>query len=257
MTDALSADIEFATVGTALSGMSEASLYALGNGPRISYKVTGDRVTLSYETVGMVVEPLNPVGSPGKPFAQDVSVGAGLSPSEVGFKARVPNVQGVSLSYMRYGLIEDGRQRSMNPNAPFAFSFFFGLPTATSAMPKSGTATYNTALEGGIISDSQYAMNGASQFSANFSAGTLTTQIEAKGQGLLDASKLINLGTFGGTGNIAGGGPKFSGTFSDGGVTYGNFDGAFFGPDAQEMGYHFVIEKDGARAIGNVAGARR
>ena len=70
-----------------------------------------------------------------------------------------------------------------------------------------------------------------------------------------------SFGSFTGTGTISSTGPGFTGTFS--GTAYNAFpvsgllSGAFFGPQAAEMGYGYTLSAGGFSAVGAVAGAKQ
>ena len=116
--------------------------------------------------------------------------------------------------------------------------------------------------------------NSSATFSANFAAGTVQTEINlvptttvnsqtATGNGmqlLTYALPAITLGTLSGTGSIATGTQRFSGTLtaSVGPFSNGNFGGAFFGPQAAEFGFAFaaVGPAAGTAVTGTVVGGK-
>ncbi|PTS72375.1 hypothetical protein DBR17_19870, partial [Sphingomonas sp. HMWF008] len=136
-----------------------------------------------------------------------------------------------------------------------------GAPTIASDMPKTGTATYATgvggaALVNGSTISNTLTANSTATFSANFATGSITTALTLAGP-LSNATSgpITNFGTFNGTGTIASGSPGFTGTISGTGAS-GVFAGAFFGPQAREMGYDWAITGSNFNAVGTVTGVK-
>jgi hypothetical protein len=120
----------------------------------------------------------------------------------------------------------------------------FGFPTDSSEMPRTGTASYNTAVTGtsltGCFACVGEPFGGSATFTADFGAGSVSTALD-----LTDSSGTI--GSFQGTGSISGDqfAGNFTGTFTQNGTALqdGSFDGGFFGPAAAEMGYTFALHR--------------
>lgn len=131
-----------------------------------------------------------------------------------------------------------------------------GSPTLASDMPKTGSANYTVGVGGAaFLNGSVQSLNQTSTatFSANFGAGTVATTLNL-------ASSTQTFGSFNGTGTIASSGPGFSGTLS-GTNASGIFSGAFFGPQALEMGFTYVLNGDASNptfsAVGGAGGAKQ
>jgi hypothetical protein len=121
-------------------------------------------------------------------------------------------------------------------------------------MPKSGTANYQTAVHGvQIQAGAIYDLSTASTatFSADFGAGTIATTLHLAGSRYNPVTMTTGTepptdwGSYTGSGTIASGGPGFSGTLtstpSSSVSASGEFAGAFFGPQAKEMGYTWLL----------------
>ncbi len=178
-------------------------------------------------------------------------------PQEV-FELHVPTISGVPLSYTRFGTyakINANILNVNNSNINPLVAFVFGQPTANASMPTSGTGTYSTGIFGAVVVpnglDTQfYTLGdgyGSASFSANFASGTISTLVSLDTQG-------GDFGDMTGTGVILSGGPAFNGTLS--GSASGGFTGAFFGPNAVEMGYVFEAEGSNFLTYGNVFGTK-
>jgi hypothetical protein len=154
-----------------------------------------------------------------------------------------PVVNGVALSYTAVGVW--GHNQNGVQSVYFAVS---GVPTIASDLPKSGTATYQTSVGGiavtlGSSFPQSLHANSTATFSANFGAGTVATTLHLVLGGLNQPP--IDLGSYSGTGTITSGGPGFFGTLasmaSNPISATGEFSGAFFGPQATEMGYAWYL----------------
>lgn len=126
-------------------------------------------------------------------------------------------------------------------------------------MPKTGTANYSLAIGGSANSNgTNYNLgngNSTATFTANFGTGGITTTLNlagvANGQ-----TAVTSLGTFNGTGTISGTGPGFTGTLT-GTSANGIFSGAFFGPQALEMGLAYYLNGANFSAVGAGGGIKQ
>lgn len=159
------------------------------------------------------------------------------------FSATIPTINGVTLSYTSIGdwnSIQNGIQSN--------YYLIFGVPTIASDMPKSGTASYQTSIVGtasrGTTTPYNLQPNSTADFSANFGAGTVSTTLNLAGVTSTNPAP-TSFGSYSGTGTITAGSPGFSGTLASvaGNSTSatGEFSGAFFGPQAMEMGYAWYL----------------
>jgi hypothetical protein len=124
--------------------------------------------------------------------------------------------------------------------------FVYGFDTSDASMPRTGTATYKTFVTGNMHERhapggvSEIPLGGSATFSANFGSGTIDTTLN-----LVRASDQGVIGTFIGTGMMETGLKlgQFAGRYSSTMPYFrsGGFTGAFFGPEAKEMGYAFAI----------------
>lgn len=149
----------------------------------------------------------------------------------------------ISLSYLSFGSWSHDDSSSGEHRDSY---FLFGYPTATSDMPKSGTASYSTFVTANIVNivpgQGESSLTGSATFRADFGAGTVGTSLTLP---------LTNFGsptsTYSGNGAIAGN--QFNGNFTtvdDPSFNSGTFAGGFFGPGAKEVGYTFAISRGAA-----------
>lgn len=164
-----------------------------------------------------------------------------------------PKVNGVALSYM---LLADWTHlTSGGGRIDMAVG---GIPTLTSDVPKTGTASYSVVVAGGaqdIVSSAFYSLNGNSTgtLSFDFGAGTVTTSLTLSGVPTKGGAT-VSFGTFNGAGTLDSGGPGFSGTFS--GTTVSGFSGALFGPQGVEAGYGWELRTTTLQAGGYLVGRK-
>lgn len=146
----------------------------------------------------------------------------------------------VQLTYLSYGIWSHSDSQTGNQRKTY---LLFGYPTADSSMPRTGSATYQTAVTGNMLDIApggglEREVGGSASFSANFGAGTVSTVLN-----LVQVNGPA-IGTFNGTGAIYGGN-QFNGNFTSSVPFFhsGDFMGGFFGPSAAEMGYNFYIRR--------------
>jgi hypothetical protein len=167
----------------------------------------------------------------------------------------------LKLSYVSYGawqhVIDNGSTLAANQQY-----FVYGIRQAAD-QPSTGSASYTTTVDGLWTNpDGVYSLAGTSQFTADFSAKTVATSLNL-GASRVRADGTVEARSFGrvdGTGTIAALGGGFSGTMAqvgaagDGHAYSGSFNGAFFGPHGEEMGYAFSLSSPGGIVAGAVVG---
>lgn len=169
-----------------------------------------------------------------------------------------PNNAVLALTYSSYGVWQTNEDTGATVNGNTTL-FVFGIETLPSDLPKTGTASYTTHLDGVFAGASGlYYLGGASSFSANFGAGTVAFSMTPVGTNLADSSTK-SFGTLSGTGAINSAGPSFS---ADTGArapgTYGAaLLGQFFGPAAAEIGGTFTMIGDDGRGTGILIGKKQ
>ena len=181
------------------------------------------------------------------------------------FSLSTPTLNGVAMSYLAMGTWDH-----IQNGAESYYLGVSGVPTIASDMPRNGTATYQTAVHGvQIQAGAIYDLSSASTatFSADFGAGTIATTLHLAGARYDPVAMTTGTepptdwGSYTGNGTIASGSPGFSGTLtstpSSTVTASGQFAGAFFGPQAKEMGYTWMLNAPGTlRALGVVVGAK-
>ncbi|WP_206245250.1 HupA family protein [Novosphingobium terrae] len=128
----------------------------------------------------------------------------------------------------------------------------FGMPTPTSAIPRTGSATYALDLMGTYLGTGTGSVNFGSG-SYNFSGNITQMASYNGGDGISHTSAS---GTFQSTGTLASAGNGFSGAvnLTVGSNSYsGPIGGLFFGPAAQELGGTFVASSTTSGASGAAA----
>jgi len=218
-----------------------------GSGVRIAYSSADDSYTLTSPVDGKTSR-FDPFMIEPNSDASSVRYRNNLTGESL--LVRTPIINGVPLSYTLLG-----NWIYMDESRPFVHLMVGGVPTVARDMPKSGTATYTTgvdgaALHGGPLSgpiNPALTSASSSTFSANFGTGAIDTSLH-----LVTVER--DFGMFRGTGSIASGTPSFTGAFA-GTITSG-FSGAFFGPRAGEMAYDWHLSTDNVSAVGVVWGKK-
>jgi hypothetical protein len=161
------------------------------------------------------------------------------------------------LHYSSLGAWTNGRQSGSSQAIQASF-FVFGEETAVTAMPKTGTATYQLAVAG-IARDGStpYGIGGSGTANVDFGASRLTTALTA---GLYDGNgSFVSNQTLNGTATIASDFARFAGTLQgsvNGTAVSGPMNGAFFGPSAEEIGGSFKVSGGQLEAVGAFVGAK-
>jgi hypothetical protein len=141
------------------------------------------------------------------------------------FKPRSSNPE-IQLAYTSFGIT------SGYYSSDFGF-FAFGMPTPASAVPVTGSASYNALVVGRPL-DINGVITGDATLQFNFGAGTLSGSLDP----VLNYNGVeTDLGSYAFVNTVFGvGSASFSGGLSHSGTsTLGSFDGRFTGPAAQEL----------------------
>ncbi len=160
----------------------------------------------------------------------------------------------LALTYASYGAFQKITDNSANLDVDTAF-FTFGVRTAAADMPRTGTATYSTQIDGQFADASgAYVISGASSFAADFAAGTIQFTMNPVGQNILTGGTK-DLGDHVINGSVASGN-QFNGS-SSGGATYNStLAGYFYGPAAAEIGGTFTLSGGGGAGAGALVGKK-
>lgn len=142
-------------------------------------------------------------------------------------------------------------------------TFTYGLPTAATAVPRTGTAGYSVDAFGVVSTPGQEprTFDGRGAFSVDFGAGVFSTQAY-----LTEATLVTGNGVSGGgieltaAGHLSASDGRFSGNvLYEGwfGFAGGQLSGRFYGPDAEELGASFAGGNAGGMAFtGSFTGQR-
>ena len=247
--------------------------------------------------VEKVVVPFSTTGSPNGMLSYDAASktytfrGSNFGPAELGGQGCVTGsafdcyIRNVSTFPEMLLILKSGAALNGQPNFTLTYSTFFfgshsemspgpdqvatstrsygvtGFKTVPSDLPKTGTASYlhpQTYVEWVSIdprqSSSSTSHSGKANLTVDFGTGKVTTDLTLIVAG---PSSELQFGPYTGNGSIAKGTSVFSGNIGDNSYT-GSFEGAFFGPQAAEMGYSFLLGKINGteQIIGAVLGKR-
>ncbi len=212
-----------------------------------SYTITGDGQSQTFRPAD-----LNSSVSNTTIAAYERSSGT-TTDSLVLFKPGAANPE-IALTYASYGAWQRTVDGGTTIDATQRF-FVYGVPTAASAMPTSGTASYTTTLDGFLASDTGlYSLGGTSSFTANFGASTVAVSLSPVGIDVA-TDAVQSFGTLTGNGTITAASSSFASTLSGGGYN-GSINGQFFGPSAAEVGGSFSFGNATGTAAGVIVGKK-
>ena len=167
----------------------------------------------------------------------------------------------IALTYVTYG------KWTPVPQSPIVLNdnyVVFGAITPASAVPRSGSASYNFILDGtwqlaGSPSGKTYSLAGSGRLTADFTNAMMGLSVTPVATNLSNGSK-IQFGTLTGAGFIDASTSSWNATSrtraADGTKTLFSTQGNFFGPQAQEIGGAFTLTRTlGTAEVGAGAGA--
>jgi len=167
----------------------------------------------------------------------------------------------IALTYVTYG------KWTPVPQSPIVLNdnyVVFGAITPASAVPRSGSASYNFILDGtwqlaGSPSGKTYSLAGSGRLTADFTNAMMGLSVTPVATNLGTGSK-IQFGTLTGAGFIDASSSSWNATSrtraADGTKTLFSAQGNFFGPQAQEIGGAFTLTRTlGTAEVGAGAGA--
>lgn len=182
--------------------------------------------------------------------------GGGVQENLVLFNPGAGNAQ-IALTYTSYGAYQ---RIADNGDLDVDTAFFaFGIRTTADQMPRSGSATYTTQIDGQFADPTgAYVLGGDSDFAADFSSSTFSFYMRPVGQHVVsgqlkyfDDQRIngqIQAGAAGGhvfTGNNHGR-PGYSAAVG----------GYFYGPNAAEIGGTFTLTGNDGFGVGAVVGKK-
>lgn len=255
----MSGDRTFQSAGVQYSqvpgGFANGTAQALGSGVTVAYLSASDSYRLTApDGVTVTFTPADVVSQPSTtPNTLQWSKRTATGSDSFTLTVPTSGVGGVALNYMVFG--SWSHTEGANTIGRLAVG---GQPTIATDMPRTGSATYSVSTGGGAVQGGTiYSLNGNSSatFSANFGNNSVATSLTLGGTTGALGTTVTQLGTFNGTGTISATGPGFTGTLS-GNNANGVFSGAFFGPQAAEVGYDWVLSGSNFGAVGAVVGAK-
>lgn len=160
----------------------------------------------------------------------------------------------LALTYASYGALQTIVDKGTSVDVDTAF-FAFGVQTAAADMPRTGSSSYRTKIDG-QFSDAGgvYALSGPSTFSANFGAGTVAFTMDLTGQNVVNGLRK-SLGTHSIDGSIQYGN-QFGGSSGVGSTYTTVVGGHFYGPAAAEIGGTFSVVGGGGVGGGAIVGKK-
>lgn len=260
----MTGDRTFQTAGVTYdataSGFINTSAQAFGSGVQVAYNAASDSYTLTAPgATTATFAPANLVlPAPAANTVQYMIRSNTNVPTDVLTLIVPQTAGGVPLSYTLIGTWAT----NLASGTPTYRIGIGGAPTQASDMPKSGSASYSIGVGGAAVENgTAYALspNSTGTFTANFAAGSVSTTLNLLG--VQGTNVPVSFGSFNATGTISSTGPGFTGSFT--GTAYnafpvsGSLAGAFFGPQAAEMGYAYTVQAGGFSAVGAVAGAKQ
>lgn len=167
-----------------------------------------------------------------------------------------------STDYLRAGVLIDRRSTIGQIDA-----FVYGFPTTNAATPRTGSASFNVALNGGIAANGSpfRSVNGQGSLALNFQSGALTTLgtytvgNSIPGIGAANPGTQLDTGNWTGSGTLSSSANSFTGTIAfDGTTDYsGTLTGKLFGPAAEQVGAVVQASSSGGAIMAaTLAGAR-
>ncbi|MES2001106.1 MAG: hypothetical protein V4444_02185 [Pseudomonadota bacterium] len=224
-----------------------------GNFSRVTTQVTYDTVTDTYT-----------VRDTGNPLTTSSFGPADISSSTTNFTNysrtsgattetfRLLNQSGANtlivLNYVTYGQWRRSTATATGANVNDTY-VIFGTKTPSANLPHSGSASYNTILDGTFVNkDGAYAVSGTGTFTANLGSGSISYSSTATGTPEAGGAG-ISFGTMTGSGSIAFNSASFKGNGSFNGNGYAmDLLGNFFGPNYEEIGGTFWLRS--TKAVG-------
>lgn len=212
-----------------------------------SYTITGDGQSQTFRPADI------DSAASGAAVAFYARSAAGTTDSLALFKPGAANPT-IALTYVSYGAWQRTVEQGTTIAATQRF-FVYGVPTAASAMPTSGTASYATTLDGFMANDTGlYSLTGASSFTADFSAGTVNVSLAPVGTEI-STHAVRSFGTLTGNGTLTAASSSFASDLAGSGYS-GSINGQFFGPGAAEMGGVFTFGNATGAATGVIVGKK-
>lgn len=255
--DNLTVSQSFTTAsGTAIGDLEN------GTGRPLSFNTTqsgfGDQIQLDYNAASdSYTVRINQAGLSRNETFGPGDIDAANSDTEVTIYARgdqtfallKPDNTQLPLSFVGYGAWQDAR--AQNNAVRFETAFFtYGILTAANDIPNNRTARY-TAIVDGFWSpgDALLSIGGTADFEADFINNRINGTFTLVGEEILTPT-IRPFGTFDAVGTISATQNEFSGTLQNrvSATNTGFFDGAFFGPNAEELGGTFRLTGFGQAA---------
>lgn len=164
---------------------------------------------------------------------------------------------GLALTYASYGayqIIDTGS--GVGVDTTF---FNYGIRTGATDMPRTGTASYDTIVDGQFADASGvYALGGTGSFEADFAAATVRSTLMLRGEHILSGSdKAFAPLSLDGTIRSETIGQQFSATGGDRNGTNASMQGMFYGPGAVEIGGVFGVTTSDGRGAGAIVGRKK
>lgn len=168
------------------------------------------------------------------------------------FNAGAANTE-LALTYASYGALQTITDNGATLDVDTGF-FTYGVLTAASDMPRTGSSTYRTKIDGQFADNSgAYSLSGTSSFAADFGAGTIAFSMNPVGQNVVTGS-VKSLGSHSINASIVNN--RFSSGGFSGGTYSSSLEGYFYGPAAAEIGGTFTLTGGGGAGGGIVVGKK-
>jgi hypothetical protein len=231
----------------------------LSSGPvQVRYDAASGAYTITTTTLPNVTfAPADRSTTDSTPVISAYSKTAGTKTDNLAlFNPGTGNTQ-LALTYASYGGWQSTTPNGTSTDVSTTY-FVYGIKTAPSDLPTSGSASYQTTLDGVFAGNGGvYTLSGNSAIIADFAAGTIDFSMSPTGRNIVDSSSKA-FGSLLGSGTIASGTTGFTGT-SDAASMNGysaTLAGQFYGPQGAEVGATFQLTGADGQGGGIIIGKK-
>lgn len=242
----LQGDQRFTTAGVSYRGtpttLENRRSYNMGTGPILSYDVSQDTFTVSVSADTETTFFPGDLVDQGPNYTSFRRGGDTLTIIQ-------PSVGGVPLSYTQFGSYFNVSSPTQPGNE---YLLVGGVPTTSNDLPTSGTANYTLSAEGIVRADGTGSRivdepsNGS--MAVNFGTNQIAFDFAMR-------TGSFDFGTAEGSAALRSSDASFTGTITSGRGS-GQIGGAFFGPQAEEVGFAWQMTGADFFALGFVAGKK-
>lgn len=235
------------------SGVAASQSSGFGSGITLSYDADTRSYTIQLDQGGisesMTYRPQDRDTTPDRAgfieFERDAAGG-----DDTDLLLRIPGAGNSNLSHVSYGIWNRETDLPGDADRERWAMFVFGQRTAAGDLPVSGTARYSGSVDGLWTSaTASYRLSGSAQLLADFGAGSVSGTLDISGRDR-ETGTSVAMDRLAGTAALDRAGATFAGSVTGEQGFAGNWNGAFFGPGAAEVGGTFAVTRGGEQAVG-------